>query len=243
MKSSAQNCEVKIFPDAAALNEGAASFIVKTAVEVLQTKDKFSVALSGGSTPKSLYALLASDKFKNEIDWRRTLVFFSDERCVPPDDEESNFRMAREALLSKIEIPDENIFRLRGELSPSEAAAEYETAIKKNLGENPAFDLILLGLGDDGHTASLFPETAALKENKNLVAENFIEKFNSYRLTLTFPVINSAAQVIFLVTGAKKAPMVKRVLSEKAFDLPASLVKPENGRCFWFLDEVAAKLL
>lgn len=242
MKSSARNCDVKIFSDGAALSEAAADFIAETATETLRSKDVFSIALSGGSTPKTLYELLASGKYANKIDWRKTLVFFSDERCVSPDDEQSNFRMANESMLSKIEIPPENVFRIRGEIAPSEAAAEYENSIKQSLGADPSFDLILLGLGDDGHTASLFPKTRALRETKKIVAANYVEKFDAFRLTLTFPAINSAAKVIFLVTGANKAATVKKVLSEESPDFPASLIKP-RGECVWFLDEAAASLL
>jgi 6-phosphogluconolactonase len=242
MNKSAQNCDIKILPDAAALGETAARFIAETAAQVLRAKEKFSIVLAGGKTPRAVYELLASARFENEIKWRRTRVFFGDERCVPPFDEQSNFRMANEALLSKIEIPAENVFRLRGEIAPSDAAAEYERLIKETLGEPPPFDLILLGLGDDAHTASLFPATAALKETEKLVAANYVEKLNAFRLTLTFPAINSAARVIFLVTGAGKASAVKNVFSEKSYDFPASLVEP-RGECVWFLDEAAASLL
>lgn len=243
MKASTKNREVKIFPDVAALNEAAASLIVKIAAQAVRAKDKFSIALAGGSTPESLYKLLASDKFKNKIDWTKTLVFFGDERCVSPDDAESNYRMANAALLARVSLPPENVFRLRGEIEPGEAAAEYEEIIKKNLGENARFDLILLGMGDDGHTASLFPGTRAVSETEKLVAANFVEKLNANRLTLTFRAVNAAKNVLFLATGAKKALMIKKVFSAETIDLPASLVKPENGNCFWFLDEEAASLI
>jgi 6-phosphogluconolactonase len=240
MKAPTKNCEIEIFPNAAALNEAAASLIVRIATEILQTRDKFSIALAGGSTPESLYELLASDEFKNKIDWSKTLVFFGDERCVAPGDAESNYRMANAALLSRVSILPENVFRLRGEIEPEKAAAEYEAIIKKNLSDGAPLDLILLGMGDDGHTASLFPQSAALRETEKLVAANFVEKLNANRLTLTFRAINSAKNVLFLVTGAKKAKTVKKVLAAEAIDLPAALIKPKNGNCFWFLDEEAA---
>jgi 6-phosphogluconolactonase len=243
MKASMKNCEVEIFPDTETLNRSAADLIVKIASKILQTNDKFSIALAGGSTPETLYKLLASNKFKNKIDWSKTHVFFGDERCVSPEDAESNYRMANEALLSRVSILPENVFRLRGEIEPEKAAAEYEEIIKKNLGENASFDLILLGMGDDGHTASLFPQTKALSETEKLVAANFVEKLNANRLTLTFRAINSAKNVLFLVAGAKKAPMIKKVLSTEAIDLPAGLIKPENGNCRWFLDGEAAGLI
>jgi 6-phosphogluconolactonase len=243
MKASTKNCEVEIFPDVETLNEAAATLIVEIAAEALQAKDKFSIALAGGSTPEALYKLLASDKFENKIDWMKTLVFFGDERCVAPDDAESNYRMANAAMLARVSIAPENVFRLRGEIEPEKAAAEYEEIIKKTLGANAQLDLILLGMGDDGHTASLFPQTRALRETKKLVAANFVEKLNVNRLTLTFPAINSAKNVLFLATGAKKASMIKKVLSAETLDLPASLIKPENGNCFWFLDKEAAGLI
>jgi 6-phosphogluconolactonase len=243
MKASTKNCEVEIFPNVETLNAAAASLIVKIASDTLRAKDRFSIALAGGSTPESLYKLLASGEFKDKIDWTKTLVFFGDERCVAPADAESNYRMANEALLSRVSVPAENVFRLRGEIEAEKAAAEYEAIIKKTLGDDAPFDLILLGMGDDGHTASLFPQTAALRETEKLVAANFVEKLNANRLTLTFPAINAAKNVLFLATGAKKASTIKKVLSAETFDLPASLIKPENGDCRWFLDEEAAGLI
>ncbi|MDQ3800827.1 MAG: 6-phosphogluconolactonase [Acidobacteriota bacterium] len=243
MKASTQSCEVKIFPDVETLNEAAAGLIAEIAAKALQAGDKFSIALAGGSTPEALYKLLASGEFKNRIDWTKTLVFFGDERCVAPDEAESNYRMASEALLSRVPLLPENVFRLRGEIEPEKAVAEYEEIIKKTLGENARFDLVLLGMGDDGHTASLFPETKALRETERLVAANFVEKLNANRLTLTFRALNAAKNVLFLATGAKKAAMIKKVLSTETIDLPASLIKPENGSCFWFLDREAASLI
>lgn len=245
MKASTESREVKIFPDVETLNEAAAGLIAKIAAKALPASggDKFSIALAGGSTPEVLYKLLASGEFKNEIDWKRTLVFFGDERCVAPGDAQSNYRMANEALLSRVPLSPENVFRLRGEIEPEKAAAEYEEIIRKTLGENARFDLILLGMGDDGHTASLFPETKALRETERLVAANFVEKLNANRLTLTFRALNAAKNVLFLATGAKKASMIKKVLSTETIDLPASLVKPENGDCYWFLDREAASLI
>lgn len=243
MKALTRNCEVEIFPDVETLNEAAASLIVEIGSRNLQSNDKFSIALAGGSTPTALYQLLASDEFKNQLDWSKTLVFFGDERCVSPDAAESNYRMANDALLARVPLPPENIFRLRGEIEPEKSAAEYEAVIKKTLGDDARFDLILLGIGDDGHTASLFPQTGALRETEKLVAANWVEKLNANRLTLTFRAINSAKNVLFLVAGAKKAETVKRVFSGETIDLPAGLVKPEDGKCVWLLDKNAASLL
>jgi 6-phosphogluconolactonase len=243
MKAWMKNCEVEIFPDVETLNEAAASSIVEIAAHALNAKDKFSIALAGGSTPEALYNLLASEKFKNRLDWSKTLVFFGDERCVAPDAAESNYRMAHDALLARVSLPPENVFRLRGEIEPEKSAAEYEAIIKKTLGTGAQFDLILLGMGDDGHTASLFPNTKALRETEKLVAANRVEKLNANRLTLTFRAVNRAKNVLFLVAGAKKAEIVEKVFVGENANLPASLVKPKDGKCVWFLDENAASLL
>jgi 6-phosphogluconolactonase len=243
METLIKSCEINIYPDAETLAEAAARSIVAIAAEALRAREKFSIVLAGGSTPKSLYRLLASDQFKDEIEWRRALVFFGDERCVSPDSEQSNYRMASENLLSRISISPENVFRQRGEIEPEKAAAEYQEIIKENLGSPPQFDLVLLGVGDDGHTASLFPNSPALEETEKLVAANFVEKLNAYRLTLTLPAINSARNVIFLATGASKADAVKKIFSVETYDLPAGLVKPEDGHCRWFLDQSAAEYI
>lgn len=243
MKASTKNCEVEIFPDVETLNEAAASLIVEIAAQTLRAKNKFSIALAGGSTPEALYKLLASAEFKNRLDWSKTLVFFGDERCVSPGSAESNYRMANEALLARVPIPPENVFRLRGEIEPEKSAAEYEANIKNTLGNDARFDLILLGMGDDGHTASLFPNSEALRETEKLVAANWVEKLNAHRLTLTFRALNRAKNVLFLVAGAKKAETVKKVFSGETIDLPAGLIKPEDGKCVWFLDKNAASLL
>jgi 6-phosphogluconolactonase len=243
MKASTKTCEVKIFPDVETLNRHAAALIVEIAAQALRAKDEFSVALAGGSTPESLYNLLASVEFKNKLDWSKTLVFFGDERGAAPGAAESNYRMANDALLARVPIPPENVFRLRGEIEPEKSAAEYEAIIKKTLGDDARFDLILLGMGDDGHTASLFPHTEALRETEKLVAANYVEKLNTNRLTLTFRAINQAKNVLFLVAGAKKAVAVKKVFDAETIDLPASLIKPEDGKCVWFLDKNAANLL
>lgn len=243
MKAGTKTCEVKIFPGVESLNRSAASLIVEIAAQSLAAKNNFSVALAGGSTPEALYRLLASEEFKNELDWSKTLVFFGDERCVAPDAAESNYRMANDALLARVPLPPENVFRLRGEIEPEKSAAEYESVIKKTLGARARFDLILLGMGDDGHTASLFPNTEAVCETEKLVAANRVEKLKARRLTLTFRAVNQAKNVLFLVAGAKKAEIVKKVLAGENANLPASLVKPVEGKCVWFLDAEAARLI
>ncbi len=251
--------KVIIAKDADELNKIAAEKFISIAQNALEKKDKFTVALAGGSTPKSLYNLLASDEFRSQIDWRKVFFFFGDERNVSLNDEESNFRMANENLLKPLQIPPENIFRWQTELEAANKIAEnYEEAIKEffDLRENPparagnsdclpCFDLILLGMGDDGHTASLFPFTEALNERLKIAVANPVEKLNAKRLTLTFPVINNARNVIFLVKGADKAETLREVLQQEIQPnkFPAQTIKPTNGNLFWLIDKEAAQLL
>jgi 6-phosphogluconolactonase len=222
--------------------------VAETIIEILSQrsiKQNFiSIVLSGGSTPRALYQLLAGAEYRNQITWDKLLVFFGDERCVPPNDPESNYKMAYDVLLSKLPIPEKNVFRLKGEIDPQKAAADYERAVKKVLGKAPRFDLVLLGMGADGHTASLFPGTAALHETKKLAAANYVDKLNACRLTLTLPAFNSARNVIFLVSGKDKAAAVRSVFSETALlPPPARLIEPAEGGLLWFLDKEAASLL
>jgi 6-phosphogluconolactonase len=208
---------------------------------------RFTVALSGGSTPKALYSLLAS-KYAN-FAWNRVFLFFGDERHVPPTDPESNYRMANEALLSQVEIPPENVFRVQAENPDADAAASlYEADVRRffelQSGEFPRFDFILLGMGPDGHTASLFPDSSALNEQSRLVVANWVAKFNTYRLSFTFPVLNHAAEVMFMVCGADKADMVQQVLEGKGLPpLPSQRVAPPDGKLLWMLDQAAASRL
>jgi 6-phosphogluconolactonase len=235
--------EVIVCRDIAELSRQSAERFSQLALQSVQGSERFTVALSGGSTPKHLYSLLASPGYRERIPWNHVHFFWGDERCVPPDHPESNFRMAQEALLSKIEVPGVNIHRMRGEEQPQTAAAEYEEELQKFFGLKsaalPRFDLILLGIGEDGHTASLFPGSEALYETKHLVVAPFVAKFNSYRLTLTLPVLNNAANVWFLVTGGSKADAVKKVFSPSS-DLPAARVNPVNGNLIWYITRDAA---
>lgn len=238
--------EILICLDAAELSQKAAERFVALANEASASSGRFTAALSGGSTPKTFYSLLATPGFADRIPWPKVHLFWGDERCVPPEHPDSNFRMVRESLLSKISIPLENVHRMAGEKEPKLAAVEYEEQLieffRLSKGEPPRFDLILLGLGDDGHTASLFPGTEALKETKRLVAANFVEKMNAYRLTLTLPVLNNAANVLFLVAGASKAAVVKELLGAKpgASDYPASKIQPRDGKLTWMITQDAA---
>jgi 6-phosphogluconolactonase len=235
--------EMIICQDTAELSRLTAERLGQLVNQSVQDSGRFAVALSGGSTPKHLYSLLASPGYRERISWRNVHLFWGDERCVPPDHPESNFRMAQEAFLSKIEITGENIHRMRGEQEPRAAAAEYEKELQKFFGLNsgvlPRFDLILLGIGQDGHTASLFLGSDALNDTEHLVVAPFVAKLNSYRLTLTLPVLNNAANVWFLVTGAGKADAVKQAFSGSS-DLPAASVQPVNGKLLWFITQDAA---
>lgn len=217
----------------------AAAFTVSSILDAcLQKKPSCAIALSGGSTPKRLYELLAQGK-GGHIDWKRVQIFFSDERNVPPIDAESNYRMAKESLFASGLVPESNVHRIEGELAADVAAQQYEAEIKKILGEHPAFDLILLGLGPDGHTASLFPGSPALNEKEKLVAGNRVEKLNTDRITFTYPLLNAASHVVFLASGADKAKIARVVLSGGA-DLPAEHVKPAQGELMWMLDKDSA---
>ena len=224
----------------------AAEEFVRLANLYVTENGRFSVVLSGGSTPKSLYALLATPEFCNSIRWSQVYLFWGDERCVPPDHPDSNYRMAHEALISKVPIPKENIFRMKGERSPQDAADEYEQELIKyfNLTEAtlPCFDLILLGLGEDGHTASLFPGSIALTETKHLVTAPYVEHLKTHRLTLTLPVLNNSAFIFFLVAGINKAPVLREVLQSESDenDFPAQKINPQKGKLVWFVDRAAA---
>jgi 6-phosphogluconolactonase len=237
--------QIIICRDAAELARRAAEQLTARASEAIARAGRFAVALSGGSTPRAVYFLLASPEFRARIDWARVHLFWGDERCVPPDHPESNFRMVQETLLAKIQIPAQNIHRMMGEKDPAEAAAAYEAELKSFFGAAgwPRFDLIFLGLGEDGHTASLFPGTAALDETEHWVTAVYVEKLQSYRVTLTLPVINAAAQATLLVCGASKAKVVREILfsDSTSCNYPAARVRPLGGQLTWLIDRDAAK--
>jgi len=235
--------------DSEELNQKAAERFVASADRAANSTGRFTVALSGGSTPKGLYALLASPAYSPRVSWNQVHLFWGDERCVPPDHPDSNYRMAHESLISRIAIPAANVHRMCGEIEPGVAAAEYERMLKEFFflpeGAPPRFDLILLGLGEDGHTASMFPGSAALDEKKCLVAAPYIEKFKAHRLTLTLPVLNHGADVVFLVAGQSKAAVVKEILGKKTDSpvLPAARVTPLDGHLTWLITRDAATAL
>ena len=222
---------IRVFENSRELARGAAEHFV-----ALAQKDSFTVALSGGSTPKVLYQLLA-EEFRDQVSWASTQFFWSDERHVPPDHPDSNYRMAHEALLSRVPVPESNVHRVHSENpSAQEAADEYEKVMV------PRLELILLGLGADGHTASIFPGSDVLHETKRLVAAPWVEKLNTYRITMTLPLLNNGASILFLVSGAEKAQIVKDVL-EGPKKYPAQFVQPTDGELIWMLDRDAAKNL
>jgi len=235
--------ELKVFSNPAEVARAAAQHFVNLTPK--------SVALSGGSTPRVLYELLAhpGEPFRDQIGWDTIDFFFTDERHVPPAHPDSNYRMANEALLSRVPVPKNNVHRIPSEnLVAAEAAVDYEYDVRTFFNtDSPAFDLVLLGLGEDGHTASLFPGSEALHESERLVVAPWVEKLNSYRITLTLPVLNNSKSVVFLVTGASKAEILREVIkteSEPKPDLyPAQAIRPKRGKLLWLVDKAAAAAL
>ena len=226
------------------LARAAASYFVEQGVAAVGQRGLFTVALSGGSTPRILYELLAdpNEPFRERVPWANSHFFWSDERHVPPDHPDSNYRMANEALLSRVPVPQSNVHRVLSENPDAgEAGRAYEeTLIEVTKETLPRLDLILLGLGNDGHTASIFPGSDVLRETTRLVAAPWVEKLNSYRITMTLPLLNNGESVLFLVSGAEKAEIVKAVLEGPEI-YPAQAVKPTNGQLIWMLDRFAAK--
>lgn len=242
---------VEVFPSAGALAQAAAEHTVRAAAAAMRQSGRFVVALSGGSTPRSLYALLASEPYARRVDWSRVHVCWSDERCVSPADPASNYRLAREALLEHVPLPEGNIHRILGEDEPDAAAAAYERELRSLLGTpggkpeptpGARFDLVLLGMGADGHTASLFPGSTAARESERWVAAEQVAATPAWRVTLTPVVINAAAEVTFLVSGREKAAMLRRVLEDPCCpdELPAQAVAPSDGQLRWLVDAAAA---
>jgi 6-phosphogluconolactonase len=231
------------------LFQAAAEEVIRVAKDAIAQRGRFTLALSGGSTPKSLYTLIAANA-SSSLPWDRIFFFWGDERHVPPTDAQSNYRMAKETILSKVPVPPGNIFPVPTENSDASAvAAAYEQTLQKFFdvapGKFPRFDLVLLGMGPDGHTASLFPETAALHEQSRLVVANWVEKLNTSRITFTLPVLNAAREVVFLVSGADKASVLHEVLEGSApgEKYPSKLVRPNDGKLVWFVDRAAASEL
>ena len=247
-QSMGSDASVTICADANGLAESTAQLVVEAANEAVEARGRFMLCLAGGETPRASYARLACSPYSARIPWDRTWIFFGDERAVPPDDADSNYRMAHEALLSRVPVAPAQVVRMRGEDADAEAAAAaYAVALADAFGtrrgELPRFDLVLLGLGVDGHTASLFPNSPVLLERFRSVAAAHVAAAQiPERLTLTFPVLNAAARVLFLVTGAEKAKILRKALDERA-TLPATMVRPTDGELIWLVDRAAAALL
>jgi 6-phosphogluconolactonase len=241
----------QVFPTAQDLALASARLFAAKVELAVATRGIARVAISGGSTPQATFKLLADPEqpFLTTIPWDKLQLFWVDERCVPPDHPESNYGVARELLLSKVPIPASNIFRMEGELDPEEAANRYESYLRNSMklegAESPAFDLLGLGMGDDGHTASLFPRTDALEAIGRLCVANHVPQKDTWRLTLTWPVINQAAEVYFELAGAAKAGILAEVLTgpRDPERLPSQLIRPSNGKLLFLLDEAAAAKL
>jgi 6-phosphogluconolactonase len=237
---------IDIFADLNALSEAAARLFADQAKHASAARGRFSVALSGGSTPSRTYELLAQPPFRDRVPWPKVHVFWGDERCVPADDLRSNYRMARQALLDHVPIPPEQIHPIACAHEPRAAAERYETVLRGFFGERPPrFDLVFLGLGANGHTASLFPDTPVLEERQRWVAEVYVAEQDLFRVTLTAPLLNQAAIVAFLVAGAAKATVLHDVLQgpREPSRLPAQLIRPTDGNLHWLVDRTAARLL
>ena len=238
--------EVVIVPDPESLAHEAAERFAHLAREAAELRGRFGVALSGGSTPQALYRLLALEPYYSQVPWAQVHLFWADERSVPPDHPGSNYRLAYEALIAQVRIPADNVHRIRGELAPDAAARAYDRDLLRFFGGlQPRFDLVLLGLGSDGHTASLFPDSVALEETERLAVATtaFYGNRPAERVTLTLPVLNAARQVLFLVSGADKAKIVLAALADGGQVLPAQRVRPAAGMLTWLLDAAAAAYL
>lgn len=238
--------QVRILQDSDAIANAAAQIIIDIGLRSIAKHGRFSLVLSGGSTPQSLYRVLATADLATQIQWSAVHVFWGDERCVPSDHADSNYRMAKEMLLDHVNVLPENIYRIKGEIDANQAAIEYEEILRNYFGSNPPnFDALLLGMGTDGHTASLFPNSRALDESQRWVVGNYVASKQTWRVTLTSVAINAASNVIFLVTGDDKAESVWQVIkgSYQPRVLPSQLVKPSPGNLLWMLDEAAAARL
>lgn len=237
---------IRVYDDLGAMSRSAAGRIADLADRAVADHGRFTVVLSGGQTPRLTYELLAQPQFRDRVPWRQIHVFWGDERCVPPNDEQSNERMAREALLAHVPIPPEHVHPIDCSREPAQSAAQYEAFLRKFFeGGSPRFDLVILGLGDNAHTASLFPDTPVLDEEKSWAAAVQPKGVAIERITLTAPVLNQAASIVFLVSGASKAEALRNVLEGKhdPHRLPAQLIKPVDGEVVWLVDRKAAALL
>jgi 6-phosphogluconolactonase len=249
VKTAQVKGRIEIVADSAALYKSAAAEFVSAAKNAVRARGVFTLALAGGSTPRSFYSLLATDPdLRAQVPWGKILFFFGDERHVPPEHPDSNYRMASDAMLSKVPVNPTQVFRIRAEYKEArKAAAEYEQVLRKTLrlqGRVPCIDLVMLGMGAEGHTASLFPGTKALHERRRLVVANWVGKLYTDRITMTPPVLNNA-QVMFMVQGADKALALKGVLEGpyEPEQLPAQMIRPRSGKLLWLVDQQAGSLL
>jgi 6-phosphogluconolactonase len=237
MNDQAMELEYIVLADRKAVSDAAAQRFVALASQYTQT-GQFTVALSGGSTPRQLFELLSSPSYRAQVAWPQIHLFWGDERCVPSDHADSNYRMTREALLDHIDIPPQNVHRIQGESTPQHAAEQYQAELERVLGADPRFDLVLLGMGSDGHTASLFPGSPALEERERTAIAVYAAHLDSWRVTLTLPILNHARHVLLLVSGSSKAPALSRIRAGEP--LPAGRVRPSQGTLTWLLDRDAA---
>ena len=237
---------IRIFKDVDELSVAAAEIFVDAAKEAINKRGKFNVALTGGSSPAKLYELLSGSKYNYKIDWKKTFVFWGDERWVPIDDDKSNAGMANKLLLDKVDIPKQNIFPMwKAGIEPEKYAEQYAELLYEHLGESGKFDLILSGMGDDGHTASLFPETEVLNEKTKWVTSYYLDSQQMFRITLTAPMLNRARKNVVLVFGANKANAFNEVISGKSNSkkYPSQLLRPVSGELIWLVDDAAASKL
>lgn len=241
----------QVWPTSAEVALASARLFASRVEHAVSSRGVARIAISGGSTPQATFKLLAdpTQPFLNTIPWDKIQLFWVDERCVPPDDPESNYGVCRDLLLTKVPLPEKNVFRMEGELDPEEAAARYESTLRNAMklegAESPGFDLVALGMGPDGHTASLFPHTAAIHEIGRLVVANHVPQKDTWRITLTWPVINQAAEVAFAVEGASKTGVLAEVLTgpRDPERLPSQLIRPATGKLLFLLDQAAAAKL
>jgi 6-phosphogluconolactonase len=238
---------LKIYRDLEQVSQNAAQLLLETAQQAVKARGRFSLALSGGSTPRRLYEILAEPPYREGMPWSKTHVFWGDERCVPADDERNNAHMARQFLLDRVPIPDQQIHPIASSLPPIKAAEEYQNTLKEyfNNGSSHTFDFVLLGLGENGHTASLFPGTAVLDEQSRWVSEVYVPSLRMWRITLTAPFLNRARKIAFLVSGSSKAGVLDQVINgaRRPNELPAQLILPQKGEQIWLVDQAAASLI
>lgn len=237
--------ELQICRDAAGVAQAVADLFLAVGQTAICDRGEFNVALSGGNTPRAAYALLGQEPARSSLSWADVHVYFGDERCVPPEDEQSNYRMAQKAFLTSVAIPPANVHRMRGELDPAEAADEYAKLLRTNLGDQPRLDLVLLGLGPDGHTASLFPGTPPDTDNDKLVRAVYAESQAMWRITMTPKVLNAGRVVAFALEGAEKAAIFCAVYEDPidTTKYPAQIVNPPDGRLLWIADDLACGII